>query len=110
MVIAFAVFPYLVGGLVMWLIAHQVAPVGYSVSITRCFFALVLMSCGQAVAQYFLSPVLGQGRCYLAKFGVAGVLGMMVLQLGFWRSLLAVVVYDVVFIAVGVGIAIYNSH
>jgi hypothetical protein len=105
MIIAFAVFPYLIGGIVMWFVAHQVAPVGYNISLTRGVCAVAIMSCGSAIANYFLRPMMGDWS-YAAEFVVSVLLGMVILRLTFWRTLLVVVVYWIVFVVALVVIAI----
>jgi hypothetical protein len=106
MIIALAIFPFLMGGIVMWFVAHMVAPVGYTLSLSRGFVAVVLMACSGTIARHVLRPFIGEW-CELAELGVSASVGMVILQLPFWRSLLAVVAYTIVVIAATIGVGVY---
>src|SRR5678815_1871671 len=95
MLIEFIVFPCLVGGIAMWFVAHQIAPVGYSISLSRGCFAVFFMGFLSMLARDFSKPIVGNW-CELVEIGVAALVGMSFLQLPFWRSLLAVIVYTIV--------------
>jgi hypothetical protein len=82
-----------------------VAGVGYSLSLTRGFFAVVLMSLAGSVGSHLLRPFIGDW-CHLAEIGISSLVGMLILQLTFWRSLIAVIVYSVVFVAATVGVGL----
>ena len=109
MLIGLAVFPYLIGGVVMWFVAHMVAPLGYSVSISRSLFAVVLMACSDELARWFLKPMVGDW-CILAELAVPAAVGMVILQLPFWRSLLAVLAYTIIVVAATIGVGFYVRH
>ena len=109
MILAFAVFPYLIGGIIMWFVAHMVAPVGYNLSLSRGFFAVVLMGIASEIARWILRPIIGDW-CILAELAVPALVGMSMLQLPFWRSLLAVTTYAIIVFVATVAVGFYAAH
>jgi hypothetical protein len=109
MIIGLALFPYLIGGVVMWFVAHMVAPVGYTLSLSRGLFAVVLMACSGEVARCYLRPIVGDW-CILAELAVPAAVGMVILQLPFRRSLLALLAYDIIVVAATIAVGFYVGH
>jgi peptidoglycan/LPS O-acetylase OafA/YrhL len=87
-----------VAGGIMWFVAHQMAPVGREISFGRAILAVVLISLGSEAAEHWLRPVIGYWT-YGAEFVGSAIIVMVFMQLTFWRSLLAVVIFWVVFVA-----------
>jgi len=76
----------------MWFVAHQVAPAGREIRFTRAIVAVILIACFSEAAEHWLRPLVGYWT-YALEFAASMILVMVFLQLTFWRSLLAVVIY-----------------
>jgi hypothetical protein len=88
----------------MWFVAHQMAAVGRDISLSRAVVAVFLMGICCAGLELVTRHIIGDWQ-YLADFIVCILVARSVLQLTFWRSLLAVAVYSVVMIGTTVVIA-----
>lgn len=104
MPILLAIFPYLIGGIVMWFVAHHMGASGRDVSLFRAAVAVFLMALCGAASQMLTRPLIGDWR-YLVDFVICVLVAMSILQLTFWRSFAAVVVYSVVMIGLSVVLA-----
>jgi|SRR6516162_2523517 hypothetical protein len=90
---------YLAGGLLLWVTAHMLAPVGYSIELSRGIAAAVLICVINSFLTSFLNPIIGLG--YLPVVFIVNVFvvkGM--LWLPFWRSFFAVLIYWMAVMAV----------
>jgi uncharacterized membrane protein len=88
----------------MWFVAHQMAAVGRDISLSRAVVAVFLMGICCAGSELLTRPLVGDWH-YLADFIVGILVAKWVLQLTFWRSLLAVTVYSIVMIGATVVIS-----
>jgi len=87
-----------VAGGIMWFVAQQIAPVGREIPFGRAIFTVILICFGSEAAEHWLRPVIGYWT-YGVEFAGSAIIVMLFLQLTFWRSLLAVVVFWAVFVA-----------
>ena len=83
----------------MWFVAHLMASYGREISLVRATAAVILMGIFGAASHILTHPIVG-AWCYLIDFIVCILVARWILQLTFWRSLAAVVVYTVVMIGV----------
>lgn len=79
----------------MWFVSSQTAPFGREIKLSQAIVAVALMGLCSGASRYWLTPLIGDWR-YLAEFVAWILVVMLTLQLSFWRSLLAVVIYFVV--------------
>ncbi len=87
-----------VAGGIMWFVAQQIAPVGREIPFGRAIFTVILVGFGSEAAEHWLRPAIGYWT-YGVEFAGSAIIVMLFLQLTFWRSLLAVVVFWAVFVA-----------
>jgi hypothetical protein len=83
---------YLASGLLMWVTAHMLAPVGYSIELSRGIGAAILICVINSVLTYFLNPIIGMG-CVPVLFLANVFVAKGVLWLTFWRSVFSVLIY-----------------
>jgi hypothetical protein len=83
---------YLASGLLLWITAHMLAPVGYSIELSRGIGAAVLICVVNSVLTFFLKPIMGMG-CVPVLFIANVFVAKGVLWLPFWRSFFAVLIY-----------------
>ena len=98
MPLLFWVVPYIIAGGVMWFVSSQTAPFGREIKLSQAILAVFLMGLCSAASNYWLTPLISDWK-YLAESLAWILVVMLSLQLSFWRSLLAVVLYFVVLIA-----------
>jgi hypothetical protein len=98
MPLLFWVVPYIIAGGVMWFVSSQTAPFGREIKLSQAIVAVILMGLCSAASHHWLKPVIGDWR-FLAEFVAWILVVMLTLQLSFWRSLLAVIIYFVVMVA-----------
>jgi hypothetical protein len=97
-------------GLVMWLVAHQMAPVGREIPLSRAVFTVILMGLCSAALEYWVKPIIGDWS-YLLEFVSSILIVMAMFELKFWRSFFAVLIYWVVIVAGIVGMTVIaHSH
>jgi hypothetical protein len=84
--------PYIAAGGIMWLVAHQLAPIGYSVGLLRAIIATVVMGFVNSITQDLARPYVGD-RSILCGLLVSTLPVIAILRLSLWRSLVAIVVY-----------------
>jgi len=83
---------YLASGLLLWITAHMLAPVGYSIELSRGIGAAVLICAVNTLLTFFLGPIIGMG--YIPVLFIANIfVAKGVLWLSFWRSFFAVLIY-----------------
>ena len=85
---------YIVASGTLWFCAHLLAPVGYQVSLGRCFGAAVLITIADNASQ-LLRPWIGD-LSILALLVLCVLIIQGVLWLGFWRSVITTIIYTVV--------------
>ncbi len=81
----------------MWFVSMQAAPIGREIRLSQAVTAVILMGLCSGAARIWLRPMIG-GWIFLVEFIVCTIVVKVVLDLSFWRSLLAVFVYDAVII------------
>jgi len=69
----------------MWFVAHQMAPIGYQISLSRAVCAIILMGVCNAATKMFLAPIIGYWHI-LVYFFAPILIVMTMLQLKFRRS------------------------
>jgi hypothetical protein len=95
MPLLFWIVPYVIAGGLMWFVSNQTAPFGREIPLSKAIVAVILMGLCSVASGYWLKPIIGDWR-FLAEFVAWAVVVMLVLELSFWRSLLAVIIYFVV--------------
>lgn len=97
----------------MWFVAHQMAPIGYQVSLSRAVCTIILMGVCNFVTKVFLAPVIGNWYV-VAYFLACTLLAMTLLRLKFWRSVLVVLIYLAVwtvgYVALGFNSNSHQAH
>jgi hypothetical protein len=89
--------PYIIAGGIMWLLLHQLAPIGHEFGLGRTILGVVLMGFCEKAAYALIFPHFGYW-CLLGAFLVSVVFVMFFFQLRFWPSFRAVFIYNAVFI------------
>jgi hypothetical protein len=108
MPVLFGLFPFLIGGIIMWFVAHQLAPFGRDISLGRAIFTVFLMGAGSVALNILLQPSIGNWS-YSAGLLLSVLVVKGVLQLTFWRSVFAVFIYWVVVVVASLALAAMMS-
>ena len=98
------VVPYLAAGGVMWFVSMQMAPIGREIRLSQAVVAVIVMGLCSVASRIWLAPLIGGWR-FLAEFAAWTIVVKLALDLSFWRSLLAVVIYCVVMVGAVVAIS-----
>ena len=91
-------FPYVIAGGVMWFLAYQLAPIGREIPLSRAVLTVFLLGVCSVLSGKFLGPLIGQGWLIPVDFVVSTLVVKAALALTWRRSLVAVVVYWLVWI------------
>ena len=83
---------FIILGGVMWIMAHQLAPLGYGVSFVRILGTVVLVELCTELSKVFLSPIIGDWYM-LVNFACCVLVAVVFLRLKFMRSILIVSTY-----------------
>jgi hypothetical protein len=96
-------FPYVIAGGVMWLLAYQLAPIGREIPLSRAILTVILLGVCGVLSGKFLGPLIGKGWLIPVDFVVSTLVVKALLDLTFRRSLVAVLIYWLVwFVAIAV--------
>jgi hypothetical protein len=93
----------------MWFIASQTAPFGQEIKLSQAIVAVILMGLCSMASSIWLMPLIGYWYL-LVLLVVWPLIVMPILQLSFWRSLLAVIIYLVVMVGARVVIELVAAH
>jgi hypothetical protein len=115
MVISFAWFvPVILGWIILWFAAHQLAPVGCEVKPSRALGAAILLKGVELLVDMALKTHSGDWIWWLVFLIGALLVIKIVLSMGFWRSLGVGVAYCIgifgVHVAIGSLIQEPNAH
>jgi len=94
---------------VMWFVIHAVGPLGRQYGLGRTIWGVVVMGLCESGSEWLLSPYLGDW-CILTGFVVSVFVVMGFFELRFWPSVLATLIYYVVFIVAGIVIYLGARH
>jgi hypothetical protein len=86
-------------GLLLWLIARLMAPSGFRVSFWRCLVATILVSIATWALPPLLEPSIGDWASVVTLLTFLPII-QLVIGLPFWRSVLATVIYNTVFVGI----------
>src|SRR5262245_5389190 len=103
MPLLFWIVPYIMAGGLMWFVASQTAPFGREITLGKAILAVFFMGVCSGASTYWLRPMIGPLEFFI-EIAAWIIVVKLILQLSFWRSVLAVFIYLVVMIAVGFGI------
>lgn len=91
-------FPYVIAGGVMWILAYQLAPIGREIPLSRAVLTVFLLGVCSVLSSKFLGPLIGKGWLIPVDFVVSTLVVKSALDLTFRRSLVAVLVYWLVWL------------
>ena len=94
MPLLFWLLPFILAAGVLWVVAHQLAPIGRSISFSRIVFATVVMALCDFASHTWLKPLIGDWHLLLFVI-VSMFIVLAVLRLPFWRSVLALLAYGI---------------
>ena len=100
--------PLFSAGIILWIMAHTLAPVGYQVSFGRVVGATFVMRGLELLVDLALHPLIGNWSM-LVHFIAAVVVIKLVLWLDFRRSVATAVAYFLSFFLLYFGIGLYAS-
>jgi hypothetical protein len=101
--------PLFAGGIVIWITAHMLAPIGYQVSFGRVVGATFVMRGLELLVDAVLHPQIGDWSI-LAHFVAAVLVIKIMLWLNVWRSVAITVIYFFAFFALYFGIGLYAHY
>lgn len=93
----------------MWFVASQSAPFGREIKLSQGIVAVILMGLCSVASSIWLMPLIGHWHLVVLLV-VWPLIIMPVLELSFWRSFLAVIVYLVVMTVTQIGMALIAHY
>ncbi len=88
---------YIACGGLLWFTAHQLAPVGYQISLGRGVGAAILITLTNLFLPQLLQPYIGDWQL-LVVILLHILIVKSLLWLSFWRSVLTVIIYWIVLV------------